>query len=195
MGIWQQFSHPRGRLGWVVGKVMAFRNRKRSQWVLSLLDLTGVERVLEIGYGSGADIERVSERAAQVVGIDHSEAMLRMATARNRRRIESGQVELCVGEAAELPYAEGSFDRVFAINVAHFWSDVTGTLQGIRRVLREGGRAVIAVQPRHKGATRESSHETAKKLEMAMREAGFTHVETRIHDLKPVPVAAVSGVR
>lgn len=193
--MWQQFSHPRGRLGWLVGQVMAFRNRERSQWVLSLLDLSGVERVLEIGYGPGADIERVSERAAHVDGIDHSEEMLRMATARNRKQIENGRVKLCVGEAAELPYGEASFDRVFSINVAHFWSDVTGTLRGIRRVLREGGRAVIAVQPRQKGATAESSRETARRLEAAMREAGFTHVVAQIHDMKPVPVAAVSGIR
>ena len=61
-GWMSQFGHPRGWRGWVVGQLMAIKNRERSLWVLSLLELGLTDRVLEIGFGSGADIRRVAAR-------------------------------------------------------------------------------------------------------------------------------------
>lgn len=91
-----QFARPTGWRGWLVGQVMAIKNKQRSLWTLSLLHLLPEDRVLEIGFGSGADIARV---AAQVssgfdAGVDHSDAMLRLASKRNENGIHTGRVEL-----------------------------------------------------------------------------------------------------
>jgi SAM-dependent methyltransferase len=87
-----QFAHPQGWRGWVVGHLMALKNRERSLWVLSLLGVRPDDRVLEIGFGPGVDIRRIAQRvrAGFVAGIDHSEMMLRQATERNRDVIPSG---------------------------------------------------------------------------------------------------------
>jgi hypothetical protein len=44
----QQFAHPEGPLGWLVGHLMAWKNGARSRFALELLGARTGERVLEI---------------------------------------------------------------------------------------------------------------------------------------------------
>jgi ubiquinone/menaquinone biosynthesis C-methylase UbiE len=191
-----QFGHPRGWLGRLAGHLMTIRNKKRSLWVLSLLDLRPTDRVLEVGFGSGADIRRAAGRvpAGFVAGIDHSEVMVRQASRRNAAAIRSGRVELRQGSASRLPYASNSFDTVFAINVAQFW-DTEEPVREIHRVLKTGGRAAFAVQPRSKGATEETAHKTGQSLAEAMTAAGFEKVKINRLPLKPVSTVCVVGIK
>jgi len=89
-----QFEHPTGWLGSVVGMLMSIKNRERSEWVLSQLAVAPGDRVLEIGFGPGMDIARTAAGGASVVGIDHSEVMLRQAFRRNADAIRAGRVDL-----------------------------------------------------------------------------------------------------
>ena len=81
----KQFAKPEGPLGWMAGRVMAMTNSGRSEWVFSLLELRPEERVLEIGFGPGTDLERASQMAAFVAGVDHSDLMVKQAARRNAR--------------------------------------------------------------------------------------------------------------
>ena len=76
---------PHGLGGHVAGWVMAHRssNRRRNQWVVSLLDVQPADRVLEVGFGPGVAVAELSRRASRgmVMSVDHSEVML----ARRRR--------------------------------------------------------------------------------------------------------------
>src|SRR5260370_5047244 len=88
----KQFAKPTGTLGWVVGHVMAMKNGERSEWVFSLLDLKREDHVLEIGFGSGADLLRASRVAAFVAGGGDfggivPRAFPRPAAARTPRRV------------------------------------------------------------------------------------------------------------
>ena len=75
----RQFVQPSGFLGSMVGWLLAVKNRERSEWVLSLLDVQPTDHVLEVGFGPGVDIRRVSAIAIKglVAGVDHSDVMLR----------------------------------------------------------------------------------------------------------------------
>src|SRR5579864_6686902 len=132
----KQFVKPTGVFGVLVGHAMAFKNRERSQWVASLLDLKPNERVLEIGFGPGTDIARAGRAAAFVAGVDHSETMVRQASRRNQEAISGGRIELKLGAASQLPYPNAQFDCVFAINSAQFWKDLAKPLGEIARVLK-----------------------------------------------------------
>src|SRR5262245_58021020 len=83
----EQFGHPTGFLGSIVGKIMANRpsNTDRGRWVVSLLEIAPSDRVLEVGFGPGVAIEMVSAIATKgfVAGIDHSAEMVKQATQRN----------------------------------------------------------------------------------------------------------------
>ena len=196
-GWMSQFSHPRGWRGWVVGQLMAIKNRERSLWVLSLLELRPTDRVLEIGFGSGADIRRVAARVPEglVMGIDHSEAMVRLATSKNARAIDVGQVDLRQGSASNLTYESTSFDAVYSINVAQFWDKPEEVAHEIRRLLKPGGQAALAIQPRNKGATEATVLETGEKLVAALSAAGFSPVRLERKLLRPVSVVCALAIK
>jgi ubiquinone/menaquinone biosynthesis C-methylase UbiE len=192
-----QFSHPHGWLGWLVGHLMAVKNKERSLWVLSLLDLHSADHVLGLGFGSGADIQRVAARVPEgwVAGIDHSDVMVRQAASRNERAIRAQRVEVRQATASELPYEQNSFDAAFAVNVAQFWDKPAEIARQIRRVLKPGGRVALAVQPRNKGATETTAQETGEKLVEALLAAGFTSVRLERQPLRPVSVVCALAIK
>jgi ubiquinone/menaquinone biosynthesis C-methylase UbiE len=196
-GWMSQFRHPRGWRGWVVGQLMAIKNRKRSLWVLSLLELRPTDRVLEIGFGSGADIRRVAGRIPEgfVMGIDHSEAMVRLAVAKNARAIGAGHVTLRQSSASNLTYESNAFDAVYSINVAQFWDKPVEVAQEVRRVLKPGGQVALAIQPRNKGATEATVFKTGEKLVEALSAAGFSPVRLERKLLRPVSVVCALAIK
>lgn len=196
-GIFQQFSKPTGWLGWCIGQLMAFKNRQRSEWLITLLKVQPSDRILEIGFGSGVDIARVAVLAQQgfVAGIDHSEVMVQQASKRNAIAIQAKQVELQCASASAIPYPSETFDKIFSINVAHFWTDPLAVLAELQRLLKPGGLIAIAIQPRNPNATEATSQETGKFLINALISAGFEQVRLETKPMQPVSVVCVLGIK
>lgn len=192
-----QFERPTGLPGSLIGHLMALKNKERSWWVLPLLEIHQDDRVLEIGFGSGMDVRRVSEMVIDgfVAGIDHSEVMVEQARKRNATAIRAGRVELQHGPAARLPYADDSFDKAFSINVAQFWDNPAEVFLEIRRVLRPGGLMAMAVQPRTQGSTERTARETGQKLMDGLRGAGFSEIRLQSKKMKPVSAVCALGVK
>jgi ubiquinone/menaquinone biosynthesis C-methylase UbiE len=192
-----QFARPTGFPGWLVGHLMALKNKERSEWVISLLDIRPDDHVLEIGFGSGVDIRRAAAIAlnGRVAGIDHSEEMVRQARRRNAAAIRAGRVDLRQAAMPALPYAGGSFDKVFSINSVQFWPDVVGGLQEVRRVLKPDGRIAIAWQPRSRGATEETARRAGEGLVAALKAAGFSEVRLENRRITPVSVVCALGIK
>lgn len=192
-----QFGNPNGFLGRVAGFIMRFRssNRERSRLALVLLDIRPEDKVLEIGFGPGLAIEQAAQLAhrGKVMGIDHSELMLRQARRRNAKAIATGCVELLLGSANHLPAFAVRFDKVFATNVYMFWEDSVGTLRGILSVMKPGGTILLALQPRHRGATNQDAHTAAQRMASSLRDAGFEAVRSEILPMAPVNTACVLG--
>ena len=191
-----QFAHPTGWLGSLVGYAMAIKSRERSLWVLSLLDLRPNDRVLEVGFGPGVDLQRVSGVTSFVAGIDHSGVMVQQARRRNRRVIRAGRMEALQGTIAEpLPFADSEFTKAFAINSFQFWPDAVMGVRELRRVLRPGGLLAIAVQPRWKGATDSDARRVGEEVRALLQDEGFagTHVEVQV--MKPVAVTCALGIK
>jgi SAM-dependent methyltransferase len=192
-----QFGRPRGPLGALVALIMRVRpsNRLRNVRTLELLDLRPEDRVLEVGFGPGLAVERAAELASagKVVGLDHSELMLRQATRRNREAIREGRVELLLGSADALPRLDGRFDKVLAVNVYMFWADPVAVLQGLRAAMKPGGAIALTLQPRRRGATADETRLAAERMAGSLRAAGFGEVRTELLEMAPVPAACVLG--
>jgi ubiquinone/menaquinone biosynthesis C-methylase UbiE len=104
-------------------------------------------------------------------------------------------LDLRLGSACALPFADRSFDRVFSINSVQFWEDLRQGLTEVLRVLSPNGTAAIAIQPRNRGATAETSRAWSRRLALTMRELGFASVREEWRDLRPVPIVCVVGAR
>jgi ubiquinone/menaquinone biosynthesis C-methylase UbiE len=197
VGIFQQFSHPTGWMGWCIGQLMALKNRRRSEWVIELMQVQQSDRILEVGFGSGADIRRVSTLATEgfVAGIDRSEVMVKQARNRNADAIQAKQVELQGASASSIPYPDETFDKIFAINVAHFWADPLEVLAELSRVLKPGGAIALAIQPRNPQATEVTSQETGKFLVNLLTAGGFERVRLETKLMQPVSVVCAMGMK
>src|SRR5207237_4861566 len=80
-------------------------------WVTELLEIGPRDRVLEVGFGPGVIIQRLSKlaRDGHVAGIDPSQAMLEQARARNAIGLEDGLVDLRHGSVESLPFDDNTF--------------------------------------------------------------------------------------
>ncbi len=143
----RQLRHPRGARGWLVGRAMALVNRKPNALGVEALQIGPRDVVLELGCGPGRALRRLAGHAAggRVVGLDQSVEMLAQAGRYNRYAMRDGRIELCRCGFTPLPFADGAFDKILAVNVAYFFHADGRELREARRVLRVGGQMAIYV--------------------------------------------------
>lgn len=109
---------------------------------LAALGAAATGRVLDVACGPGVVACAVAKTAAEVAGLDATEAMLEKA---RRRAAEVGldNATFQTGDAENLPFDDGSFDGVVTRLSLHHFADPARAVREMRRVLKLGGRAVI----------------------------------------------------
>ena len=128
---------------------MARTNRTCAAWVIELLHVQPSDKVLEVGFGPGVGIQLLTRLglAGYVAGVDLSKEMIAQATARNKKAIDSGRVDLRHGSVASLPFAGNIFDKALAINSMQIWPDAVACLRELRRCMRAGGKVALGFTP------------------------------------------------
>lgn len=195
----EQFRRPHGALGRLAGFVLAHRssNRRRNLWTVERLGLAPTDRVLELGFGPGIALRAAAQRVPQgcVVGVDHSELMVRAARRRNARAVAEGRVVLHVGSFDALPELGEPFDKIFAVNALMFASDADRVLAALRERLRPDGRLALTFQSRRPGATAADSLRGGEETADRLRRVGFEDVRTELLPLGRSAAVCVSGRR
>lgn len=108
------------------------------------LDLRSGQHLLDVGCGVGMPAIRLGQRVeARITGVTISEWQVQEATQRVRAAGLGGQVEVELGDAAALAYADESFDSVLIFQSLQHASDRGQWLREAIRVLRPGGRMVL----------------------------------------------------
>jgi phosphatidylethanolamine/phosphatidyl-N-methylethanolamine N-methyltransferase len=105
------------------------------------MDIQPGERVLEVGVGTGINLS-LYPRNCSVTGIDFSASMLEKARERVARK-EIGNVRLLQMDAADLKFADNSFDIVYAPYLISVVPDPIKVADEMRRVCRPGGRIMV----------------------------------------------------
>jgi ubiquinone/menaquinone biosynthesis C-methylase UbiE len=106
------------------------------------------QRVLEVGVGLGTDLVQFAKAGAVCHGIDITDRHLGMAT--RNFALRGLRVELKKGDAAHIDHPDGFFDVVYSFGVIHHIPDAPAVMREIRRVLKPGGRCLVALY--HKGS-------------------------------------------
>lgn len=102
--------------------------------------------VLDVGAGDGTIASLLAPSARSYTCLDKSERMTRAA--RERLRSVPG-VRVVSGDVAAMPLPAAGFDLVLALNVLTCVARPDAALSEIARVLRPGGRAVVATLAAH----------------------------------------------
>lgn len=115
---------------------------------LDLLNAQAGEKILEVGCGTGHSLVRLANEVGpqgRVLGLDLSDKMLAEAKATVLRADRGDRVRLRRGDAARLPYADGSVDAVFMSFTLELFDtpEIPAVLRECRRVLRADGRIVV----------------------------------------------------
>jgi SAM-dependent methyltransferase len=121
-----------------------FMGRYSRPLAVVFADAAGVrsgQRVLDVGCGPGALTEELVRRlgADSVEAIDPSQPFVEECARRNPG------VDVRLGSAEALPYADDSFEAALAQLVFHFVSDPETAAGELLRVLRPGGTAAACV--------------------------------------------------
>lgn len=91
-----------------------------------------VERVVDLGAGTGALSRLLVDKADQVAAVEPDDRMRAVLTK------ELPNVEAIKGTGEDMPLGDGSVDVVLASSSWH-WMDVEPTLREVRRVLKTNG--------------------------------------------------------
>jgi len=106
-----------------------------------------IENLLDAGTGTGRMLELLSPHVKRAVGLDVSPEMLAIA----RDRLMQGNIAQCqvrLGDTYRLPFPDGGaltgFDAVLFHQVLHYLDDPGAAVAEAARVMRTGGRLLIA---------------------------------------------------
>ncbi len=172
--------------------------RDLSREVLGDLDLAGAiasrvpegAAVADLGCGPGELLERLSQRACLVIGVDNSQRMLELAGQRlNGKASQDGHagVSLRLGDLTHLPLREGEAQACVFSMVLHHLPDPVAALAEARRVLCPGGRLIIADFDRHENEAMRVLYGDARlgldrqQLRTWLEEAGFQPGQTELY--------------
>jgi ubiquinone/menaquinone biosynthesis C-methylase UbiE len=187
---------------WFTTPVGQLVKRYESELLLTLLDPLPGESILDVGCGIGIFTQDILRRGARVTGVDISLPMLSKAIVGFDK---AGFTGLCADMNA-LPFADGSFDKVYSMTVIEFSDDAGRVVAELDRVVRKGGRVVVttlnnlspwAAQRTKKG---QAGHPLFQHIRFRSPEdmrrivPGNSVIATAIHFDKNAPVAQIPEI-
>ena len=173
-----QCQNPTGWLGRLVLRNMNSRHSKVTDWGLLHASIGKEDIILDVGCGGGRTVSKLAAIATQgkVYGIDHSKESVAMAMRTNKQWIDIARVEVREASVSRLPFSEGAFDVVTAVETHFWWPALPTDLREVLRVLRPGGRLILIAEV-YKG----SAASTSKAAERYSEKTGMALLSIEEH--------------
>ncbi|MFW9994232.1 MAG: class I SAM-dependent methyltransferase [Candidatus Odinarchaeota archaeon] len=105
--------------------------------LVDLLELSGRERVLEVGGGTGRTARAIIDHCQELWLLDPSVPMIKKV----QQKLPTAK--LVLGYVERMPFRDGMFDTVFAVDSLHHWDDHARGLKEIKRVLKTSGLFMV----------------------------------------------------
>lgn len=186
-----QCQKPRGWLGRYTLWRMNVSHSKLTDWGLGHVSVEKCYTILDVGCGGGKTASKLAAMATEgkVYGVDFSEESVAVSKKTNARSIELGRVEIQNASVSQLPYSDGMFDLVTAVETHFWWPDIPGDTREIFRVVKPGGKLILIAEI-YKGANTLAAKLAEKYADRSpikllsvdehrdlLHDAGFTEVQ------------------
>jgi len=132
---------------------MNSRHSKVTDWGLGHVRIEPHYTILDVGCGGGRTLCKLAGVATQgkAYGVDYSEESVAISKRTNAAWIAMDRVEVQHGSVSQLPFPEGMFDLITAVETHFWWPDLPTDMREICRVLKPGGWLVVIAEV-YKGA-------------------------------------------
>ena len=121
-----------------------YRNFLLMPRMLEMLGDVSGRLILDLGCGEGGYARELKRRGANIIGVDGSESLVRIA--RERAEKESLEIEFICANANDLnSIADNSYELVVASMSLMDVEDYPGAVREVRRVLRNGGSLLMSI--------------------------------------------------
>jgi ubiquinone/menaquinone biosynthesis C-methylase UbiE len=148
-----QCQKPTGWLGRFTLRNMNSRHSKLTDWGLEHVSIDQRHTILDVGCGGGRTLRKLAERAThgKVYGVDYSQESVAVSAKTNAPWIDTGRVEVRIGSVSQLPFPEGMFDLVTAVETHFWWPNLPSDMREVFRVVKPGGKLIVIAEV-YKGA-------------------------------------------
>jgi ubiquinone/menaquinone biosynthesis C-methylase UbiE len=148
-----QCSKPTGWLGRFTLWRMNSSHSKLTDWGLGQISIENHGTILDVGCGGGRTVGKLAAIATQgkVYGLDYSDESVAATKRMNAQWISLGRVEVRHGSVSQLPFPDGMFDLVTAVETHFWWPNLPGDMREVFRVLKPGGTLILIAEV-YKGA-------------------------------------------
>ena len=189
--VFRQVRKPSGPLGRRMVRAMNFGHSRMTDWALQQLSIPQNASILDVGCGGGRTIHRLATLApgGKIFGLDYSAASVAVSRDTNAEEIAAGRVQIQQGSVAALPFPDGTFDIVTAVETHYYWPDLPANTREILRVLKPGGVFALIAETYRGGPFRFLYGIVMPLLRAAflsdaehrnlLTQAGFIEVETK----------------
>jgi len=107
----------------------------------------------------------------KVYGIDYAPASVAAARTVNRRLVDAGRVIIQEASVSDLPFPDGTFDVVTAIETHFWWPDLNRGMREACRVLKPGGQMAVIAEFYNGGKHAKYADRLARWTTMALLDA------------------------
>jgi demethylmenaquinone methyltransferase/2-methoxy-6-polyprenyl-1,4-benzoquinol methylase len=127
----------------VLEEVLSFGQNRR--WRTAMVDAVtsmrpAATRIVDVATGTAGVALMLADRtAAEITGIDLTEAMLGTGADRVARHDRGDRIRLLCGRAEQLPFPDATFDALTFTYLLRYVADPAATLSELARVVRPGG--------------------------------------------------------
>jgi ubiquinone/menaquinone biosynthesis C-methylase UbiE len=121
--------------------------------IAELVRVDAADHILDVGSGIGGPARYFAQRfGCRVTGIDLTPEFCEVARHLTRLLGLEGRVAFEVGDALAMPFADGSFDGAYSMNVSMNISDKSALYRELHRVLKDGAWLVLSELAQGAGA-------------------------------------------
>jgi SAM-dependent methyltransferase len=124
-------------------------------WGLTHVEAKRDFTILDVGCGGGQTVHTLAAAAGdgKVYGVDYSPTSVAATRSKNAEAIAAGRVDVREGSVSKLPFPDGMFDLVTAVETHYYWPDLVADMREVLRVLKAGGTFVLIAEA-YKGGGR-----------------------------------------